>query len=128
MSLLVSLFAGLRLLRLEPGTQTLPTLVYLVPFRRGACCPLCQRLSRRVHSRYWRTLADLPYAEQSACLKVQVRRFFCGDRRCTRRIFAERLPDLTQPYSGPICQDIFLPSLRWSACRVGAAHLPHVSW
>ena len=99
MSLLFSLFSGLRILRLEAGTQTLPTLIYLVPFRRGACCPLCQRPSRRVHSRYWRTLADLPCAEQSVCLKVQVRRFFCTNRRCTRRIFAERLPDLTKPYA-----------------------------
>ncbi|MBV8735864.1 MAG: transposase family protein, partial [Alphaproteobacteria bacterium] len=29
--------------------------------RITACCPLCGRRSKRIHSRYERTLADLPW-------------------------------------------------------------------
>ena len=61
--------AGLRLLECQPGA----VLVLRVASRTHvAYCPLCQRPSRRVHSRYWRTLSDLPLADQPICLKVQV--------------------------------------------------------
>ncbi len=56
-----------------------------------ARCPLRGRPSRRVHSRYRRTLADLPRAGMPVRLRVAVRRFFCDDAACPRRVFAERL-------------------------------------
>ena len=56
-----------------------------------AACPLCQQASRRVHSRYRRTIADLPWSATPVTLCVQVRRFFCTNRQCPRRIFSERL-------------------------------------
>jgi hypothetical protein len=65
--------------------------------RRTACCPRCSRRSRRVHSRYERTLADLPCADRSVSLHLHVRRFFCPNRRCPRRIFAEQRPALAAP-------------------------------
>ena len=34
---------------------------------------------RRVHSRYRRTLADLPCGGETLCLHVWVRRLFCGN-------------------------------------------------
>ena len=40
-----------------------------------AQCPLCQTLSRRVHSRYERTLQDLTLAHYSMTLQLQVRKF-----------------------------------------------------
>ena len=60
--------------------------------RRSARCPLCSRPSRRVHSRYQRTLADLPVGSRPVVLRVQVRRFRCANSTCPRAIFAERLP------------------------------------
>src|SRR5919199_4427368 len=69
----------------------------LTSTRRTACCPLCPRRSHRVHSRYERTLADLPWAERSVTLRLHVRRFFCPNRRCPRRIFAEQRPELAAP-------------------------------
>src|SRR5262245_17490047 len=45
--------------------------------RRTAPCPLCRRRSTRVHSRYVRTLADLPWAERAVRLRLTVRRFRC---------------------------------------------------
>jgi transposase len=70
-----------------------------ISMRPVACCPLCQRPSRRVHSHYVRTLADLPSGGPALSLNVTVRRFFCGHPHCPRRVFAERLPDLTQPHA-----------------------------
>ena len=82
------------------GGEPAPELTLsVISTRRFACCPLCQRPSRRVHSHYLRTLADLPCAGQALLLNVTVRRFFCGNRQCPRRVFAERLPELTQPYA-----------------------------
>lgn len=53
-------------------------------------CPLCGRLSRRVHSRYVRTVSDLPFAGKRVDLRLIVRRFVCEASLCRRRIFAER--------------------------------------
>lgn len=65
--------------------------------RRTASCPLCRRRSRRVHSRYHRQVADLPVGGCPVTLHLRVRRFRCPNPRCTRRIFAERLPALVAP-------------------------------
>jgi transposase len=57
-------------------------------------CPLCGQRSDRVHSRYARTLADLPWAGVAVHLRVSVRKFFCDNATCLRRIFSERLADV----------------------------------
>jgi transposase len=57
-----------------------------------ASCPLCGEVSARPHSRYVRRLADLPCHDQPVRFHLEVRRFFCGNANCRRRIFAERLP------------------------------------
>jgi transposase len=57
-------------------------------------CPLCARGSSRVHSRYSRTVQDLPCHGISVELRVRARRFFCDEPSCQRRIFCERLPDV----------------------------------
>ena len=58
-------------------------------------CPVCQRRSQRVHSRYDRKLADLPWQGRAVVIVVTVRRFRCDNARCERRIFVERLPNVT---------------------------------
>jgi transposase len=62
-------------------------------------CPLCHHPSDRIHSRYQRKMADLPCAGRMILLKLSVRRFFCRNPACQRKIFNERLPDLTQPWA-----------------------------
>jgi transposase len=62
--------------------------------RRAARCPLCQRRSKRVHSHYQRTIADLPCGGERVLVHLQTRRFVCRVRWCRRRIFTERLPAL----------------------------------
>jgi transposase len=54
-------------------------------------CPSCGRRSRRVHSRYRRTLADLPCSGRALRIGLVVRRFRCTMAACPARIFAERL-------------------------------------
>ncbi len=65
--------------------------------RRTIRCPACERRAGRVHSRYERTLADLPWGEHAVVLRLRVRRLVCDNARCTRRIFAERLPGVAAP-------------------------------
>ncbi len=64
-----------------------------------ARCPSCFRPSGRVHSRYHRTFADLPWATFRVRLEARVRKFFCGNKACHRSIFTERLPDIAQPWA-----------------------------
>ncbi len=54
-------------------------------------CPMCGQMSR-IHSRYQRQVADLPWAGIPVRLSLYVRRFFCKNCHCQRQIFTERLP------------------------------------
>src|SRR6266567_1758057 len=63
----------------------------------AAPCPCCGTTSRRIQSRYTRTLRDLPASGRPVHLVLQVRRFFCQERTCMRKIFAEHFPSLTSP-------------------------------
>lgn len=65
----------------------------------AACCPVCDQPSRRVHSRYRRTLADLPWQGIPARVLLWTRRFFCDAPACPRRIFTERLPGVAAPHA-----------------------------
>ncbi len=49
-----------------------------------ARCPLCGNSSSRIHSRYTRSLADLPWQQIPVTLRLRVRRFFCDDSSCER--------------------------------------------
>ncbi len=59
-----------------------------------ACCPSCHTPSRAPHSTYLRRPADLPSLGHCVRLEIVVRRFYCAERTCARRTFAERLPGL----------------------------------
>jgi transposase len=62
-------------------------------------CPVCGALCRRVHSRYVRTLADLPWQGIPVRVRLHVRRFFCETVSCQRAIFSERLPGVVAHYA-----------------------------
>ncbi|MER3417435.1 MAG: hypothetical protein C4297_14685 [Gemmataceae bacterium] len=66
----------------------------LVVGRRAtrAACPDCGRSSRRLHSRRWRTVLDVPVGSRSVRLRLVVRRFFCTEPACTRTTFTEPFP------------------------------------
>ena len=62
-------------------------------------CPGCARVTLRVHSRYARTLADLPWGTWRVTWQLHVRKFFCNNQACCRRIFTERLPGVAVPWA-----------------------------
>jgi len=62
-------------------------------------CPLCQCRSTRIHSRYTRLVADLPWMGCALRLELHTRRFFCLTAHCPRQIFTERLPNVVAPYA-----------------------------
>jgi len=85
-------------LAVERVTIAPDRVVVAVRARAGAAaCPLCQRRSRRVHSRYVRRLGDLPWQGRVSQFDLQVRRFRCPAPDCSQRIFAERLPAVALP-------------------------------
>ena len=57
-------------------------------------CPSCGTFSSRVHSHYFRRVADLPLAGRPVQFLIRARRFRCDVVRCGRQIFTERFaPD-----------------------------------
>jgi transposase len=60
----------------------------------SAACPGCGLPSRQVHSRYARSLRDLPLMGRQTRLELTVRRFFCRNPACPRKVFAEPLQGL----------------------------------
>ena len=85
----------LDLLRVDGSTIT----VIMATTATSSACPLCGESSLRIHSRYVRTLADLPWHGVAVSVQLTVRRFFCEAADCRRRIFAERLPGVAAPYA-----------------------------
>ncbi|WP_414125820.1 transposase family protein [Rhizobium sp. BR 317] len=51
-----------------------------------AKCPDCSKASHRLHSRYERRLADLPWQGDAVTIILNVRRLGCSNKRCRRRI------------------------------------------
>lgn len=82
-------------IKIEPEAVTI-TVESLAPF---GVCPLCAHRSVRQHSRYTRQLGDLPWQGRSVRLRLLSHKFFCDVPSCPRRIFAERLPDVTRAYA-----------------------------
>jgi transposase len=65
----------------------------------SASCPLCATPARRIHSDYTRTLTDLSWADYRVRLHLRVRKWFCRNRSCRRRIFTECLPTVAAPWA-----------------------------
>jgi transposase len=87
-------------LQLIPLTTTTTAITAVVEtVSASAACPLCGQPSSHVHSRYVRSVADVPWHEAPFRLRLHVRRFFCDASTCVRRIFTERLPGLVAPYA-----------------------------
>ena len=88
---------AIRLETIRSAEKSLTLVVRAVRCR--AECPSCRRVATRVHSRYVRCIADLPWQGVAVRLALHTRRFFCGNSLCTRRIFCERLPAVVARYA-----------------------------
>ena len=67
--------------------------------KEEAKCPDCHQISSKIHSRYSRTVRDLPMAGFTVVLHVCVRRFFCDNPSCPRCTFTERLSGIIESYA-----------------------------
>ena len=67
--------------------------------RTFSTCPACGTASRRVHSRYLRKLAELPWEGLPVMILLHARKFFCVEDRCPRKIFTESLPGTVARYA-----------------------------
>ena len=88
---------SLHLQQIETEGTVIMMLVRTTPSE--ARCPFCDVFSTKVHSHYTRQLADLPWMGYAVRLKLSLRRFFCQNPACQRKIFAERLPHVVAPYA-----------------------------
>lgn len=59
-------------------------------------CPYCGALSNSVHSKYTRTIIDLPIQSNSVKLIVITRKFFCNNSKCNHKTFGEKF-DFVSP-------------------------------
>jgi transposase len=87
-SSLFSLPKGLRIEGIELQGDLLAMAV--VSVSPSSCCSLCAHESSQVHSQYQRTLRDVPYGGRKVILHLSVRKFFCRNPDCARKIFTER--------------------------------------
>lgn len=67
--------------------------------RRTATCPRCRCPSQRIHSRYRRRLADLPWQGRAVSITVVAPRFRCDANECLRKVFTEPMPNVAAPYA-----------------------------
>ena len=89
--------AELRLHHLVSETASLTIVVETA--RESVPCPECRQPTHRIHSRYTRTLADLPWSGVAVRIFLHTRKFFCASLTCPRRIFTERLPATAARYA-----------------------------
>jgi transposase len=80
---------------MEPATVRLQ-LTAAAPTASG---PRCAVSSSSIQSRYQRHLMDLPWGTHAVHLQLTVRKFFCRNPTCARRIVTERLPDFVAAYA-----------------------------
>jgi transposase len=77
--LLLPVVPGLQLDQVFVNEHTIDLVVTTT--QSSANCPVCAKPSTRVHSRYGRTVADLPWAGIPVRVSLQARRFFLRHRR-----------------------------------------------
>ena len=67
---------------------------------KTAACPTCGSQSDHIHSRYQRSLTDLPSQGRAVEIRLSSRRFRCTMTECPQRTFAERLAaSAARPYA-----------------------------
>lgn len=88
---------AVRLILIQPSSNSITLVIKAIA--TASVCPLCYCPSSRIHSRYVRTVADLPWHGIAIGLQLHTRKFFCQNYDCPRRIFCERLPGVVAKYA-----------------------------
>ncbi len=71
-----------------PGKDRI--ILYASSSSQAAECPYCSQKSDKVHSRYMRTLCDMPAFGKEIRLCFHARKFFCLNAGCRKKTFAEQ--------------------------------------
>lgn len=87
----------LKLERIVPESEQVTLLICSI--QAASRCPGCGLLSTHIHSRYQRFPRDFPWQGVPVMLKLGVRKFFCRNPSCERRIFCERLENILTTYA-----------------------------
>src|SRR2546430_10792037 len=74
-------------------------IVEVISTQPSATCPKCGCISQQIHSHYQRTVQDAPCAGQRVVLRLAVRKFFCRQLSCQRKI-KTRAPSRIGPALG----------------------------
>ena len=97
---IATLLADPKAIRLDCIRPSLSAITLMIRTTASqANCPRCQRRSSRIHSRYLRHVADLPWHGVAVRLELRTRRFRCLNSLCTQRIFCERLLGVVAHYA-----------------------------
>ena len=67
--------------------------------QKSVQCPCCNIMSKRVHSSYTRILRDLPISTHCVSVHLTVRKFFCKNTECEKKIFTEQPGNEIKAYS-----------------------------
>ncbi len=94
---LLSLPEGLYIMQIQEEATAFT--ISVISTRPCSYCPLCAGASSSVHSHYSRTVRDVPCGGHNVRLHLAVRKFFCRNPDCQRKIFTERLPDFVEPWA-----------------------------
>lgn len=121
-SRLLSLGEGLLVERVEHEATTLP--IFVSSTSLVSTCPLCHEPSDHLHSHYQRGVADLPCAGRQVRLLVRVPKFRCQTSACPRKVFAERLAPLIEPWARQTTRLIeALQAIGLATCGEGGTRL-----
>jgi transposase len=99
-------------------------LITVIATHPTSCCPLCSEASSSIHSSYRRILRDAPCGGRRVQLSLTVRKFFCRNVLCQRKIFTERMPQFVEPWARMtirFCQA--LQSIGLATCGKGGTKL-----
>lgn len=64
--------------------------IYCQSAKNEANCPFCNEISSSIHSRYTRTIKDLPIQQYGVKLVIKVNKYFCNNEKCNHKTFAEK--------------------------------------
>jgi transposase len=94
-----NLFADLSKLTLRRVFKTDQGWIMEADGQDSAVYPGCQSISRSRHSRYRRSLQDLPVQGTPVILRLHVGRWRCRNAGCQRQIFTEHLSKVCAPHA-----------------------------
>ena len=99
-------------------------IITVIATHATSCCPLCSETSSSIQSHYRRVLRDAPCAGRQVQLFLTVRKFYCRNPLCERKVFTERLPAFVEPWARMTirhCQQI--TSIGLATCGKGGVRL-----